>query len=548
MAAPGPGSRGPGVTDASSPGRSSVRAVTLGIVLGGLVVTGVLTGVTLTQYNDNEQHILQLRARDAGATVSAAVTGIETPLASAAELADATGGDPAQFKQFMAPYVGTGKQYVSASLWPLSPPGRGPVVVDGSLPVLEPGTAATEALFARVASRPGLAVKGFLHGPGPPVLGYAISGFGSGNYAVFAESKLSSRRAPPPPSSSPFAGFEYAIYLGKDQRPADLISADVALPITGQQAAVSVPFGNDAFTLVMSPRTTLEGELPERLPLIVAVLGLLLTLFAATVAERLVRRRAAAEELAVELDHLAAENQRLFAEQRGVAVALQQALLPERLPAMAGLETSLCYRPGVEGLEIGGDWYDFILIDDRRAMMVVGDVSGRGVRAATVMASLRYAIRAFVSEGHDPAAILSRLSNLVSVESDAHFATVLCGLIDVDAHTVTLANAGHLPPLLIDGGRASLIDTPVGVPVGVAHPASYQSVTVTVPARATVLAVTDGLVERRGESIDVGLERLRTMATAPSPSLDSLLTSLADGLTPGGSADDTALLGVRWRM
>src|SRR6185437_12643526 len=142
-------------------------------------------------------------------------------------------------------------------------------------------------------------------------------------------------------------------------------------------------------------RVPLAGTLPKDLPWIIAVLGSLLTIAATLMTLRLTQRRRGAEELAGRLEVTANENERLYAEQRGIAQTLQHALLPDRLPELPGIQASARYEAGEEGVEIGGDWYDVIDLDGRRLLLVVGDVSGHGLRAATTMAALRYAIRAY---------------------------------------------------------------------------------------------------------------------------------------------------------
>ena len=204
-----------------------------------------------------------------------------------------------------------------------------------------------------------------------------------------------------------------------------------------------------ALTLVMSSSRSLAGSLPQRLPWIIAIAGLLLSLGAAAVVYVLVRRRRSAELLA-------GENRTLYAEQRSIAQTLQHALLPDRLPQIPGVETSGRYEAGEDGVDVGGDWYDVIDLGERRLLMVIGDVSGRGVRAAAVMARLRFAIGAYAPEVEDPAAILTKLSRLVSLVDEGHLATILCASIDVDARAIRIASAGHLPPLLINNGDSAL--------------------------------------------------------------------------------------------
>jgi serine phosphatase RsbU (regulator of sigma subunit) len=204
------------------------------------------------------------------------------------------------------------------------------------------------------------------------------------------------------------------------------------------------------------------------------------------------------------------------------------------------------YLPGASGVDIGGDWYDVIPLDDTRFMIVVGDVSGRGVRAGAVMASLRFAIRAFASQGDSPPVILAKLTRLVDVDHDDHFATVQCAIVDVAGSTVAIASAGHPNPLLLYGDVVQFVDTPVGAPVGVTRSAVYESVSVSVPPHATLLAFTDGLFERRGESIDDGLERLRRAARCGGGSLEALLTEIVQAQASDDVHDDVAILGVRW--
>jgi len=160
---------------------------------------------------------------------------------------------------------------------------------------------------------------------------------------------------------------------------------------------------------------------------------------------------------------------------------------------------------------------------------------------------LRYAIRAYAAQGDDPATILRKLAELIDVGDSGHFATVLCGLIDVPRHEVTIANAAHPEPLLVDGDQARFVSTNVGVPIGVEQRGPYIPITLTVPAGGALLAFTDGLVERRGEVLDVGLERLREAAAQNHTSISTLLDDLGDRLTPDGATDDIAILGVQWK-
>jgi serine phosphatase RsbU (regulator of sigma subunit) len=140
-------------------------------------------------------------------------------------------------------------------------------------------------------------------------------------------------------------------------------------------------------------------------------------------------------------------------------------------------------------------------LDEDRFVFVVGDVSGHDIRAAAVMASLNYACRAYALEGHAPEVIVGQLRRMLDVSRDGHLATVLCGLADVTAHRVTLANAGHLPPLVVGGADAGYPPIRPGAPIGLPGPAATAAevAVITVPAQGLLLAYTDGLIERRDE-------------------------------------------------
>jgi serine phosphatase RsbU (regulator of sigma subunit) len=163
------------------------------------------------------------------------------------------------------------------------------------------------------------------------------------------------------------------------------------------------------------------------------------------------------------------------------------------------------------------------------------------------MAALRFAVRAYLAEGHDIEAAMARLDGLIDVGTDHQFATVLLGELDATAGRLRVLSAGHLPPLLLTEGNAELIDCPVTPPVGVGAPGARAATVVRVPGPATLLAFTDGLVERRDEVIDTGLARLCDAAAgAQTGSLQALVDELMQQMTVDGGKDDTVLMGLRW--
>ncbi len=522
--------------------RSTLRLAALTLAIG-LIITGVLTGLSRTVYVHNELRLLRLRVHDAAALVTTALTGVQTPMASVAELADATGGSAAKFRAFAAPYAGPRGEFASLSIWDLRDPGRGPIAVAGVAPQLMHDPGAINGFFAQVGHSIKLSVIGLLSSS-QPRLGYGYSTPGPSHYVAYAEAALPRNRYSPVQKGSPFAGMRYALYLQRAE-PSKLLATDVHnLPLSG--VTQRVPFGDSAFVLTMAASGPLSGTLPRALPWIIAIGGLLLSLAAAAAVLRLAQGRLGAEALAGELETVARENRRLYAEQRGIAQTLQHALLPDVLPQVAGVQAAGQYEAGESSIDIGGDWYDVVALEDGSLLLVVGDVSGRGLTAATTMASLRFAIHAYAAEERRPERILEKLSGVLSLTSSRQLATALCARIEPDSRRVTVASAGHLPPLVLSGHETHYLDPPVGVPIGVDGAPRYSAVTVELPPHATLLAFTDGLVERRGERLDVGLERLRQAALGMEATLPELLSKLVAELSAGEAKDDIAIVGLRW--
>ena len=448
--------------------------MSVGVLALGVAVTGVLAWTSASLYNSNEKRLLDLRAREAGAVVSEALVAVQTPLTSAAELAQATHGDAVNFNKFLAPYVGPGRIFATASLWALDGGRPRLMAVEGAAPQLAHTPSRAAAFFAELQRSGQLSVTGII-GQKQLRVGYGLAAAGSPQFAAYVETRLPPDRRLTFAQDSAFSELNYAFYLGDDKRAADLLAtSERSLPLTGRTASTVLPFGTGRFTLVMSPIGSLSGTFFERLPWGILVLGILLSLGAAWMTERLVRGRRYAEQVATRMDEIAVENIQLYAEQRTIAETLQHALLPGELPSLSGLDVEVRYLPGVEGVDIGGDWYDVLQLDEHRLLLVVGDVSGRGLRPATIMASLRHAVRAYASQGDAPSTILSKLSRVMSLDGEDHFATVLCSVVDIRSHELTLANAGHPGPLLIDEHGAHFVTTIVGPPVGVDDDANLR--------------------------------------------------------------------------
>jgi serine phosphatase RsbU (regulator of sigma subunit) len=511
------------------------------VLVVGLGITITLSVVTSSGHQRTNAKLLALETRLISDDIAAAdPLYVEDHLGGAASLAAATDGSAATFARELSG-TGTAKGgFVTASLWRLG--GTSPRLIThvGTRPLLAPAGAAMSAMLHRAAASRTFAVTKITAGR-TARLGYATAATGTGgSFAAYAEVALPAGGRAAEPASSPVSDLNIAVYLGRSQTRAALLEASAAVPLHGTTYTTRIPFGDTVLTLTTSARGSLTGSLGVILPWAIGIGGAALTILGALLAERLVRRRARAERVSSEIG-------RLYVEQRSVAETLQRAILPDQAPAIPGMQIAVRYLPGVSGTEVGGDWYDVVPLGGGRFVFVVGDVSGRGVRAAAMMASLHYASRAYALEGHPPAVILDQLTRIMDIAEDGHFATVLCGLVDVSTHEVALASAGHLPPLVCGGDGASLVQARPGSPIGVSGGAAFEPTLLTTAARGTLIAYTDGLVERRGETLDTGLKRLLQTATDRcGSSLDDLLTSLVSELTGDSPTDDIALIGLRW--
>jgi serine phosphatase RsbU (regulator of sigma subunit) len=500
-----------------------------------LALTAALSWTAATANHNSNARLLELEVKQAAAAVTAALPSVQSQLLDSL-LVETDTHNVAAFKRFSANKVGpTG--FASVSLWEKTGGKVKELARLGRPPLLAQGGAGS-GFLAKVRPEAVLQVTSVLPGR-PDRLGYAEMPPGDDHYIVYAETLLPASHKLVVPQSNAFNDLNFALYFGPKATPEGLIESSVPTPVRGLRASATVPLGNQYLTIVGTPTRRLAGPLSAALPWIALGTGSALALASATTVEYVLRRRRAAESLA-------AENERLYVEQRGIAATLQHALLPQ-VPSLGSVEVAARYLPGVAGIDVGGDWYDVIHVAPGRCVFVVGDVSGRGLGAATTMASLRFATRAYVAQGDDPATVLSKLTALLDFDTTQRFATVLVADIDIAGHRLTLASAGHLPPLVANDGKVDFVAMPTGTPVGIAVPDGPGLASVEVQAGSLVLAFTDGLVERRGEDIEEGLERLRQAVVGQSGPLESVLDRLAAELVPAGAGDDMVLLGLRWR-
>jgi serine phosphatase RsbU (regulator of sigma subunit) len=213
-------------------------------------------------------------------------------------------------------------------------------------------------------------------------------------------------------------------------------------------------------------------------------------------------------------------------------------------------EIATRYLPAVEHLEVGGDWHDAFVLPGDRIGIVVGDVVGRGLGAASAMGQLRSAVRALAGADRRPGEVLAHLDTFVEEVEPARFATLAYAEVDPDSGEVTMASAGHMPPVLFGAGEPPRLymggrSTPLGIPLA---DGARPDATFSLAPGAGFLLYTDGLVERRTEAIDAGFDRLlAAIAAMPDPAPDDLTRALPDTLVEHGAAgDDVCLLGFRF--
>jgi anti-sigma regulatory factor (Ser/Thr protein kinase) len=245
---------------------------------------------------------------------------------------------------------------------------------------------------------------------------------------------------------------------------------------------------------------------------------------------------------------LALDNARLYRGQQATTAELQRGALPATPPDLAGVELAHRYLPGNPSVEVGGDWYDTIALPGSRTAIVIGDVMGHGARSAAMMGHLRTAVQALAALDLPPDQILRQLDNLAQRLGDDHLATCLYAVYDPIARCCVLANAGHLPPLLVRrDGRVERVEVAAGAPIGVGGVA-FDPVEITIRDGDTLVLYTDGLVEERGHDLDERIgalgERLRLLdAAALGP--DALCDAVIATIDRDKYEDDVAVLAAR---
>ncbi|MFE9817099.1 SpoIIE family protein phosphatase [Streptomyces sp. NPDC005773] len=244
---------------------------------------------------------------------------------------------------------------------------------------------------------------------------------------------------------------------------------------------------------------------------------------------------------------LVLDNARMYTYQENVAETLQDSMLPQIEPRMAGCDIATRYLPGARLGRVGGDWFDSVKLPGSRTALIVGDVMGHGLNSAAMMGQLRTAVLTMATMEMPPSQLLRNLDDLAQRLGEQYLATCLYAVYDPIRSELQIANAGHIPPVLVraEDGRAELLDLPTGAPIGVGGVA-FETATVRVRPGDRLVLCTDGLVEVRGQDIGAGLAALCASAAHPAASMDDACDAIIRALNPrGGRKDDVALLMAR---
>ncbi|SES13602.1 Serine phosphatase RsbU, regulator of sigma subunit [Streptomyces sp. yr375] len=321
---------------------------------------------------------------------------------------------------------------------------------------------------------------------------------------------------------------------------ADNPAARAALPeLLGEDSTLVVPGGQRAILAPLRGRRRVIGAAvflrrPERLPFENDDL---------LVAAQLATHSALGIDKAV-----------LYDREAYIADELQRTMLPETLPRPTGVRLASRYLPAAETARVGGDWYDAIPLPGSRVALVVGDVMGHSMTSAAIMGQLRTTAQTLAGLDLPPQEVLHHLDEQAQRLGTDRMATCLYAVYDPVSHRITIANAGHPPPILLHlGGRAEVLRVPPGAPIGVGG-VDFEAVELDAPAGATLLLYTDGLVESRLRDVATGIEQLREKLAATAaltgpdhpPPLEALCDEVLDMLGPGDRDDDIALLAARF--
>jgi len=506
-----------------------------------LVITGGSSWLVHATVSDQEKRLLRERGSEIQLLLNQAINAIPAGLAEQGAALRYSSGSTAAYRQVAKHALETTQGTKPTFAWLRKVPGGQGYIVKAAVgDALHEGQLITDertATFDRAMDTE-LIVPTRIIGS-ERRLGFALGPPAAPDDTVlYRESVLGPAVSPPrQASTAPFAELDIAIYGGPTAVRADVLTATTAsLPLRGEVRNVTLQAGAVKWLTQVRPRSPLVGNLAAQAWWVALAVGLLGAILVAAVVETAARRRDAALAL------YDAEHQ--------VAETLQRSLLPQ-LPTLPGLDVAARYLASGVGQQVGGDWFDVFPIAGDRVGLVVGDVIGHDLEAASAMAQIRASLRAYAIDGAEPVQVITRLDRLVDALGLTQLVTVVYGVLEPagpdGSRQLRYTNAGHLAPLLrhrdgsvetLDGGESVVL----GAPIAADH---SQGETVVEDGEVVVM-FTDGLVEVPGGSLDERLRRLsETIAAQPDPEAEALCDRVLAGMSPQTLRDDIALLAVR---
>lgn len=246
---------------------------------------------------------------------------------------------------------------------------------------------------------------------------------------------------------------------------------------------------------------------------------------------------------------LLADSEQRAAAEHELALRLQRAIMPPGVTMLtaADVDISVRCRPAAPGVLVTGDWHDALLLPGGDRLLVVGDMAGHGIEAVAGMVAARNALRGLAVTGADPGELLGRLNYATCLFAEGVTGTVVCGRYSPRSRVLRWARAGHLPPILVRAGRATVQPMPDGMLLGVRADVAYEQLSLRLRRGDTLLFYTDGLIERRASSITDGLAEFAAAAVPADPDLDAHVARILAGAA-SDTGDDACLMAVRIRL
>ena len=520
--------------------RSPLRLATILTVLVALGLTAAAVWFTFLGVRDQSRRLLKERTAEISLVLTQAIDAIPTSLQQLGAVLDATNGDVEAFKT-------AAQQEADASPTPidlawLRPNSAGgyEVVAAAGAGEIQTGQVVSDARVPTLNA----SMKTPLVVPTPVIGKDRVLGFAMGSPSapvgtvLYRQSTLGPAVTPPRAAgTAPFSELDVALYSTTHaERSAILTATTRNLPLKGETRSDLLIVGSTKWLLTVKARSPLVGRLTANAPWVVLGVGLLGTILIGLVVETVARRRDAALEL-YEVEHHVAES-------------MQRALLP-RLPQIPGLELAARYLASGAGQQVGGDWFDAFPLASGRCGIVVGDVIGHDVAAASAMAQIRALLRGFAVDTSSPAEVLTRLDRVIDELHLTQLVTVFYGVLDAPAadgsRVLHYSNAGHVPPVLrLPDGTVDALAGGASVVIGAPVSADYVESEAHLPVGSTLTLFTDGLVEVPGGSLTDGLNRVsETVSRLGEHPAETLCDDLLTDVSIRSLRDDVALLVVR---